>query len=106
MNEEEQAMIKAVVHEATTPFMGVVTDLVGICGGDSLKRFRERKRERQEKNEWETLASTSRRLDQRGLKPDPDTSPEKVEEILDAAKDCGTEELRELFARTLGGCFR
>jgi len=103
LDEETKTVIQAVVKEVAAPFTGVVTDLVGICGGDRLKRFRERKRERQDQNERDTVEAAAKLVDLRDIKPDPNTSPEFVEEILDAAKDCGTAEVREMFARLLAG---
>lgn len=101
MDEESKAVINAVVHEAAAPFTGVVADLVGVLGGDRLKQFRESKRARQEKNELETVEAAAALVLQRKIEPDPNASPEHVEEILDAAKDCGAAEIRELFARLL-----
>jgi hypothetical protein len=101
MNEDEKAIIQAVVHEAAVPFTGVVADIVGIAGGDTLKAFWARKQERLEKNEREVLDAAGKVLENRGKKPDPDTSPEIVEEILDAGGNCGTKELRDVFGKLL-----
>lgn len=101
MDQEGKALINAVVHEAAAPFTGVISDLVGISGGDALKAFRAKKQERREQNEREILDAAGRALKARGKNPDPNASPEHLEEILDTARDCGTPELRELFSRLL-----
>lgn len=101
MNDDDKALVQAVVHEAAAPLMGPIADIVGLAGGDWLAAVRKKRNEKREQNQRETLETAGRLLSERGIKPAQDTGREKVADILEAAQDKSEAELKDLFGRLL-----
>lgn len=101
MEEEQKALIGALVHEAAAPIAGVLSDLIGVAGGDALHAFRQRKIEQRLKNQNDTIQIAKKALAELAATPDPDTPPEKVEDLLEAAQDCNEPSLKEMYGRLL-----
>jgi Abortive infection alpha len=99
MDELEKAALEAGAKAVLAPFTQVISDAIGAMGGDALQSYRERKQARRCKAMERTVDETRTILKNRGVEPDPDTAPEHLEEILEAAQDTSIPELRDLFAR-------
>lgn len=77
-------------------------DAVGGAVGDRIKVWREERPAWQKLNQRETLRAATEDLRRRGIdEPSPDTKPEHLVEILEAAAERTAPEIRELFARLL-----
>jgi hypothetical protein len=99
MDELEKAAIESAAKALLAPVTKTVGDLIGVLGGDQLEEYRAAKRERRRIAKDETVTVARQLVIRRGVTPDVDTPPERLEEILEAAQDNSIPELRDLFAR-------
>lgn len=99
MDEIEKEVIEAGAKAVIAPFTKPITDLIGIAGGDYLEDLRKAKRERRAANQAKMLHRAADIVEERGVAPDPETPPEHLEDIVQAAQDNNVQELRELFSR-------
>ena len=94
MDEISEKAIETSVGLVIQPFAGVVSDVIGLAGGDYIKEIRAR-------NRAKLHADTKAILEERGVDKLEEPNPTIIAPIITEAQDESREELQDIWARLL-----
>jgi len=105
VDDDTKELAKIGMEVALKPGTDLIANVIGVLGGDALRDFRERQRERRAGQHAKLSADAIKLLQDRGVKEPVEPNSEAVDELAQAAECEPREDLRALWAKLLAAMF-